>query len=83
MPSSGRRQVDIVDAEAEAADRLAAGELAQQLARQLGVGHEDRVGVARHGEDVVGAALFAMRILRIEPRQRLLRRIERGKRRCR
>ena len=49
-----RRQVDVVDAEPEAADRLAARELAQQLAGQLGVGDEHGVGVARDRQDVVG-----------------------------
>ena len=50
----GGRQVDIVDAEPEAADHLAARELAQQLAGELGIGDQHRVGVARHREDVVG-----------------------------
>jgi hypothetical protein len=46
--------VDIVDAEAETADRLAAPQLTQQVARQLGVGDEDGVGVARHRQDIIG-----------------------------
>ena len=81
MPSAvGGRQVDIVDAEAEAADRLAARELAQQLARQLGVGDEHRVGVARDREDVVGRRALRHAQFRIDARQRRLGRIERGKR---
>ena len=81
MPSSRRRRdVDVVDAEAEAADRLAARELAQQLAGQLGVGDEDGVGVARHRQDVVGRRALRHAQLGIDARERGLRRIERGKR---
>ena len=78
----GRRQVDIVDAEAEAADRSALFELPQQLTRKFGEGHENGVGVARHGKTIglvggrgrIGQAVaarargFAMRILYCGPR---------------
>ena len=41
----GGRQVDIVDAQTETADRLAFGELAEDVARELGIGHQNGVGV--------------------------------------
>ena len=71
------RDIDIVDAEPKAADRTASRELAQQLARQLGVGDEDRVGVARHRQDVVGRRAFRHAQLGIETLERCDRRIER------
>src|SRR5581483_1546504 len=40
---------------------------------------EDRVGVACHCEDVLRARTLAHAVFGIEPRERLLRRIERGK----
>ena len=74
-----RRQVDIVDAKAETADRLAALELPQQLAGKLCIGDEDGVGVARHGENVVGGCALRHAVFGIEPRQRFFGRIERRK----
>ena len=72
-------QIDVVDAKAEAADRLAVLQLPQQFARQLGVSHEDRIGVARGGENVVGGGAVRHAVFGIEPRQRVFGRIERGK----
>ena len=74
-----RRQVDIVDAKPEAADRLAARELPQQLAGKFCIGDEDGVGVARHGENVVGGRALRHAIFGIEPRQRFFRGVERRK----
>ena len=71
-------EIDVVDAETEAADRLAAGELREDLARELCVGHKHGIRVLGDGDDVVGIDAFRHAIGRIEPRQRSLGRIERG-----
>ena len=75
-----RLDVDIVDAQAEAADRLAARELAQQLAGKLRVGDEHGVGIARHRQNVLGCRALRHAQLGVDTRERRLRRIERGKR---
>ncbi len=72
-----RRNVDVVDAEAETADHLAALELAQQIAGQLGVGDEHRVGVARDRQDVLGRSALGHPHLGIDALERRHRRIER------
>ena len=78
-----RRQVDVVDAEPEAADRLAALELAQEIAGKLGVGDEHRVGVARDRENIVGRRALRHAEFRVEARERRLRGIERVETGCR
>jgi hypothetical protein len=50
------RQIDIVDAEPEPADRLASRQLPQQLAGQFGICDENGVGIARYGENIVGGS---------------------------
>src|ERR1017187_6489319 len=75
----GGGQVDIVDTQAEAADRLAFGELAEDIARELGVGHQNGVGILGYRQNVVGIDAFRHAIGRIELRQRRLGEIERGK----
>ena len=72
------RQIDVVDAETETADRFAARELGQNIARQLGVGHQHRIGILGHGNDVVGVDALRHAVGWIETRQRGLCRIERG-----
>ena len=74
------RQVDVVDAEAEPADHLAALELFEEIAGELGIGDEHRVGVARHREDVVGGRRFRHPQLRIDALERGDRGIERVER---
>ncbi len=76
---AGGDQVDIVDAQAEPADRLAFGELHQQLARQLGVGDEDRIGILCDRQNVLRRGAFRHPQLVIDAGQRRFRRIERGK----
>ena len=51
----------------------------QDVARELGVGHQDGVGILGDGEDVVGAGALRHAEGRVEPRQRRLGQIERGK----
>src|SRR5262249_19790064 len=76
----GRRvDVDIVDAEPEPADHLAALKLPQQFARQLGIGDEDAVSIARNREYVGLAGTFGNADFRIEPFERGHGRLERGK----
>ena len=72
--------VDIVDAEAETADRLAPSELPQEVAGELGIGDEDGVGIAPHRQNVLGRCAVCDPQLGIDACQRRLRRIERGKR---
>src|SRR5665647_2689927 len=72
-----RDRIDIVDAEAETADRLAFGELGQDFARELGVSHQNGVGVLGDAEDILGTGAFRHAECRIELRQRGLGRIER------
>ena len=72
--------IDVVDAEPEPADCLAFAQLPQQVAGQPGVGDENRVGVARHGEHVVGGRAFCCPKLRIDALERGLCGVERGKR---
>jgi hypothetical protein len=75
----GRRLgVDIVDAEAEPADRLAALQLPQQLARQLGIGDQDRIRIARHRQDVLGRHALRHAHFGIEARQRGQGGVKRG-----
>jgi hypothetical protein len=47
----GGKEIDIVDAEAEAADRLAFCELGEDLTRELGIGDENGVGVFGDAEN--------------------------------
>ena len=75
----GGGQVDIVDAQAEAADRLAFGELAEDFTRELGIGHQDGVGILGYRQNVVGIDTFRHAISRIELRQLRLGEIERRK----
>ena len=74
----GGDQIDVVDAEAEAADSLAAGELPEHLARELGIGHKNGISILGDRDDVVGIDALRHAIGRIKPRQRCLGRIERG-----
>ena len=75
----GGGQIDIVDAQAEAADHLAFGELGEDLARELGISHQNRVSVLGDGKNVVGIGAFRHAKCRIEPRQRRFGWIERWK----
>ena len=75
-----RRQINIVDAEAEPADRLATRQLPKEFARKFGIGDENGIGVARHGEDVIRRRAFRHAVFGIKPRQHLLGRLERRKR---
>jgi hypothetical protein len=78
--SSSRGDVDVVDTDAEAADRLAVLHLADHLAGDLGVGHEHRICVARDGEDAVGRRFGRHFQLRVDAGQRLLGGIKAGER---
>ncbi len=75
----GGGQIDIVDAQPEPADGPAAGQLHEHIPRKLRVGHKNRVGVLGNGNDIVGIDALRHPIGWIEPRQRRLGRIERGK----
>ena len=73
----GGGNIDVVDAEPEPADDLAAFQLLEEFARQLRVGHEDCVSVARDREDIVGGRRFRHPQFRINSLEGRAGRIER------
>ena len=72
----GGGQIDIVDTQPKPAYGPAAGQLHEHIARKLGVGHKNRVGVLGNGNNIFGVDALGHPIGRIEPRQCRLGRIE-------
>ena len=60
-------KVDVVYSETEPANRPATGELRENVAGEFCVGDQDRVGILRDRQDVVGIGALRHAVGRVEP----------------
>ncbi len=74
----GRRNVDIIHADAEASDDPAACQVLNHFGGHFRVGGEHRVGIARHFQNGVGLGFLGEAHFRADLRQHFASRIEIG-----